>query len=99
MEKESFMLTTVDNPFNPFTNFDEWFEFDKEKGYGTCEYLARIVPYFDDGSESEKKAALEKGIDTIIEADDLGLYMKVKKDSTIIPIIPEFKKNVETYGQ
>lgn len=92
MQKESFMLSTVDNPFNPFTNFEEWLEFDKEKGYGTCEYLARIVPFSEDGSESEKLTAIQKGIDEIIEADDLGLYIKIKKDSKIIPIIPEFKK-------
>ena len=92
MEKEKVMLTTVDNPFNPFTNFDEWFEFDRENGYGTCEYLARVVPFNDDESESEKLTAIQNGIDQIIEADDLGLYMKITKDSKIIPIVPEFKK-------
>lgn len=27
------MLTTVDNPFDPFEQFTSWFMFDEEKGY------------------------------------------------------------------
>lgn len=27
-------ITTFDNPFNPFTQFEQWFLFDIEKGYG-----------------------------------------------------------------
>ena len=34
MESE-YMLTTIDNPFNPFTNFDDWYAFDTSKGYNT----------------------------------------------------------------
>ena len=30
------LLTTVDNPFNPHTNFDEWYAFDLRMGYDTC---------------------------------------------------------------
>ena len=29
-------LTTVDNPYNPFDQFDSWYQFDMDKGYGTC---------------------------------------------------------------
>ena len=37
------MLTTVDNPFDPFEQFTSWFMFDEEKGYHTCSYLGRIA--------------------------------------------------------
>ena len=37
------MLTTIDNPFDPFTQFDDWLRFDEEKGYHTCQFLAKIA--------------------------------------------------------
>jgi hypothetical protein len=42
------MLTTIDNPFNPFTQFDEWNAFDTQQGYYTCAYLARIAKVSDE---------------------------------------------------
>ena len=30
---EEVRITTIDNPFNPFTEWDEWFNFDLQKGY------------------------------------------------------------------
>jgi len=37
-------LTTVDNPFNPLENFEEWFKVDMQFNYNTCALLARIAP-------------------------------------------------------
>ena len=37
------MLTTKDNPYDPFTQWDDWYAFDEEQGYCTSGYLARIV--------------------------------------------------------
>ena len=37
------MLTTFDNPYNPFDDFTLWLMYDKEQGYDTCERLARIA--------------------------------------------------------
>ena len=44
---EEYMITTSDNPFNPFTQWDDWYLYDLQKGYCTCERLARIanLPY------------------------------------------------------
>ena len=60
---EECMLTTFDNPYDPFEQFTSWFLFDVEKGYNTCSYLGRIVNLSDDLSEQEeaeeRKAATE----------------------------------------
>lgn len=78
MSKES-MLTTIDNPFDPFEQFDLWFLFDVEKGYNTCSYLARIVELSDDMSQKEIDDEIERAIDEIIVYNPLNIYKKVQK--------------------
>lgn len=73
------MLTTVDNPFDPFTQFDEWFSFDEAAGYHTCGYLARITRSSDALSESDQALAVEQAIDEIVEFNVLGIYRKVSR--------------------
>ena len=54
------MLTTYDNPFNPFEQFSSWFLFDVEKGYNTCAYLDRIARTSDQLSDTENDEELER---------------------------------------
>lgn len=77
------MLTTIDNPFNPFTQWDEWFAFDHEMHYYTSEYLARVVLTSDELSETDQDLALEDAIDEIIQENVLGIYIKVTEDQQI----------------
>lgn len=72
-------LTTVDNPFDPFEQFDSWFLFDVEKGYNTCSYLARIVKTTDDMSQIEEDKEVERAIDEIIAVNPLHIYKKVRR--------------------
>lgn len=75
------MLTTNDNPYNPFDEFALWLLFDKQKGYNTCEYLARIAQLSDDLSEKETEEEIERAMDEIIKYDPFGIYKKVTKES------------------
>jgi hypothetical protein len=72
------MLTTTDNPFNPFTHFDEWLAFDEASGYHTTGLLARIIKTSDDLSEADESQAIEDAIDEIVELNVLGVYRKVE---------------------
>ena len=74
------MLTTVDNPFDPFEQFTSWFMFDVEKGYNSCSYLDRIAKFSDDMSQAEIDAETERAIDEIIITNPLGIYKKVRKN-------------------
>lgn len=71
------MLTTVDNPYNPIMDFDKWKQYDEEKGYFTCEYLARIVRGSDELSETDQDQAIENAIDEIVNLNILGIYKKI----------------------
>lgn len=73
------MLTTIDNPFDPFEQFDSWFLFDVEKGYNSCAYLGRIARTSDQLSEEENDQENERAIDEIIKYDFLNIYKKVKR--------------------
>lgn len=75
------MLTTIDNPFDPFNQFDSWFQFDIEKGYNSCSRLARIAKLSDDLSDKETDEEIERAIDEIIKYDFLNIYKKVKRNS------------------
>ena len=71
------MLTTVDNPFDPFEQFTSWFMFDEEKGYHTCSYFGRIARTSDQLSEEENELENERAIDEILKYDFRNIYKKV----------------------
>lgn len=73
------MLTTFDNPYDPFDDFVQWFMFDIEQGYYTCSRLARIARYSEEFSVAEDKAETERAIDEIIDNDFLNIYKKVTR--------------------
>ncbi len=77
--KKSCMLTTFDNPFDPFEQFTSWFLFDTEKGYNSCSYLARIARITDQFTEEENDKEVERAIDEIIKYDFRNIYKKVTK--------------------
>ena len=80
MANEACMLTTFDNPYNPFTHFDQWLHFDTEKGYNTCAYLGRIAKTSDEFSDEEYNRAIEAAIDEIIRFDFPKYLQKVYKN-------------------
>lgn len=73
------MLTTTDNPYDPFTQFDDWYAFDEQKGYHTSEYLARIARFSPDISPKDCEEEMERAIDEILSFNLTGKYKKVTK--------------------
>ena len=71
------LLSTVDNPFDPFYQFDEWYRYDCEKGYNCSGTMMRVAKVDDSMSMTEENAEIERAIDRIIEIDPLNLYKKV----------------------
>lgn len=71
------MLSTMDNPYDPFTQWDQWLQFDESSGYHTLAYLARIVVTSHELSAADEDEAIELAIDEIIEHNVNGMYKKV----------------------
>lgn len=74
------MLTTTDNPYDPFDHYDEWFAYDSRMGYHTPSFLARIVMTSDELSESDQNVAVDDAINEIIKENVSGLYKKVTRE-------------------
>lgn len=77
------MLTTIDNPYNPFTEFDAWYKYDMVKGYSTCGLLDRICKTSEKWSDTDIEKAKNNAIDYIVSSTFLnpsGLWIAVEQD-------------------
>lgn len=92
---KDFLLTTKDNEFNPFDDYDNWKNFDEEtKHYCTEAYIARIVAelalqvrniFEGEISQEELTKLRNQAYDDIIKYNnEIGydIYTKVSKDGT-----------------
>lgn len=70
------MLTTIDNPWNPFTDYDAWLVWDHEHGYDTNGYLARVAKVSFDLGEDEVDQSIGEAIDEIVQLNPNGKYTK-----------------------
>lgn len=73
------MLSTLDNPVNPFLDFDAWQLYDELLGHHTTSLLARIVKLSDEMTESDENYAIEQAIVEIVREDVTGLYVRVAR--------------------
>lgn len=87
------MLTTFDNPFDPFTQFDEWFAFDDGNKqnlvhqYFNCNSCQMLDRYSFDSSEVSPAISEdenERAIDEICNA--FYMFHVFKKVSKEIPV-------------
>ena len=77
---DDYMLTTIDNPYDPYTQFDDWFAFDEQKGYHSCSLLGRIAKTIDNLSDNDEDLTIKQAIDDIVDLNPLGIYAKFYKD-------------------
>ncbi len=61
------MITTTDNPYNPFTQFDDWYRTDMVMGYNTLARLARYLHLAPTLSEAEIIFFTNLAVDDMID--------------------------------
>ena len=74
-----YFITTKDNPYNYFTQFDDWYAFDEQNGYHTLEYLARIAKTSDALSDEDNEMEIDRAIEEILKYNVLGIYKKIER--------------------
>lgn len=70
MEKDS-MLTTFDNPFNPFTEFDRWWKEDLLLGHNCCGLLANESNVSDIASDEVNDKAIIEAMERIVKREPM----------------------------
>ena len=96
-DQKDYMLTTVDNPYNPITQWDMWYAFDTQMGYNSCEYLDRVSTTSDGFTEAENDRELNRAINWIVNNDPFNVYRKVTKEN-FDSIMKETQNNIEEFS-
>ncbi len=77
------MLTTIDNPYDPRTDFDAWYAQDLQLAmlndrpttFGLIDRLTGSTNY---SSEAEEEFMVEQAIDDIIANDKENIYIRIE---------------------
>lgn len=75
------MLTTTDNPFNPHTQFDQWYNYDEQSGYHTTSFIARLLRPAPSLTDGEEELHYDLVIEEIARENVLGIYRLVPEPS------------------
>ena len=79
MEKDS-MLTTFDNPFNPFTEFDRWWKEDLLLGHNCCGLLANESNVSDVSSDEVNDKAIIEAMERIVKREPMVYKIVYQSD-------------------
>lgn len=79
LSRPEYMLTTVDNPFDPFTQFDEWYAWDQSAGYCTPGLLARLAYVSDEISDADQALAVQQAVEAIARENVSGMHRRVQR--------------------
>ena len=74
--ENTYMLTTFDNPYNPFVDFASWYMFDCEKGYNTASRVARIANISPEMTQKEIDEETNRAMNLIVKYDFEDKYIK-----------------------
>lgn len=97
MDMNRTLISTSDNPYNPFVQFDAWKSFDEVIcGYYCLPYLARVAVTSPDLSPFEYSQAINDACDEIIQFNDeynvTWISPVTKKETRYIKVVDKLSK-------
>ena len=91
------LLTTVDNPYNPHTDYYNWFIWDTAHHYNTLQKIS-TESYDDDSmSDEEHDEMYDLIMNEIINNDDLGIYCLIEPDDDVPIDRQRFEENMKNF--
>lgn len=82
--QDKVMLTTTDNPINPFDDWDAWYSEDLRLGHDTCGYIARLFVDYEDMSSIYQAQEYARCVREIFANDNEGLYTLAKRPEHVL---------------
>lgn len=76
------LLSTSDNPYNPFDDFINWYRYDISKGYNTCSYMASVCESTN-LSNREERLAYNKAAEEAVLLNLTGNRILVKRPGSL----------------
>lgn len=77
------MLSTDDNPFNPWTEFEQWLTWDISNGYNSLSLLGRMVKTSDELPQEVQDQDGEAAILEIVADNFSGRHIMVPKPADV----------------
>lgn len=79
MSTKELMLSTIDNPFDPFTEFDEWYQYDVRNGHHSLSLLARVAKVYEGITDEHLNDAINDAIKEIVGENVSGIHVAKEK--------------------
>ena len=90
MKDQEFALTTIDNPYSPFTQWEEWYAYDLANGYNSCSLLDRLTISNSEHPDSLVDLDIEQAMKQIVDCDEAGKYKIITENDEISPVSINF---------
>ncbi|QEQ93948.1 hypothetical protein SEA_KARDASHIAN_83 [Streptomyces phage Kardashian] len=83
--RRDYMVTVKENPYNYYTEFEDWYRWDTINGYHTLSYLAKVTRTSDALSPQLDEDAISDAVDEILSENVGGIYTKVEQPKDYVP--------------
>ena len=77
-KKKDFWISYDQNPYNPFTQFDDWYQYDISFGHDICGLIAYYAPTSDENlTEFENNELINEAINKVMDRYEEVLGLKL----------------------
>lgn len=84
-ESKDTMLTTFDNPFNPFDEFEIWWKMDLILGHNCCGLLAMKAHTSEIFSDAVNEQEIDRAMEEICRSEPMIYRIVTRDDYAITP--------------